>query len=110
MQFITIIAALFAAAAVAAPAPESAGSQVAGSQNSGSQTYAPCSGVDGTAQCCATDALGVADLNCASPPSTPTSATNFSAVCSAMGQIARCCATPAQGQDAVCNTPVGVQN
>jgi hypothetical protein len=26
--------------------------------------YVPCSGLYGTAQCCATDVLGVADLDC----------------------------------------------
>jgi hypothetical protein len=29
------------------------------------QIYLPCAGLSGTAQCCATDVLGVADLNCA---------------------------------------------
>lgn len=28
------------------------------------QVYIPCSGLYGTAQCCATDVLGVADLDC----------------------------------------------
>lgn len=28
------------------------------------QLYIPCSGLYGTAQCCATDVLGVADLDC----------------------------------------------
>lgn len=27
--------------------------------------YIPCSGLTGSAQCCATDVLGVADLDCA---------------------------------------------
>jgi len=27
--------------------------------------YTPCSGLYGTSQCCATDVLGVADLDCA---------------------------------------------
>lgn len=29
------------------------------------QTYSACSGLYGTPQCCATDVLGVADLDCA---------------------------------------------
>lgn len=29
------------------------------------QTYTACTGLYGTAQCCATDVLGVADLDCA---------------------------------------------
>lgn len=48
----------------------------------------------GTAQCCATDVLGVADLNCANPPTVPTSAANFSAECADIGQQARCCVLP----------------
>jgi hypothetical protein len=28
------------------------------------QTYIPCSGLYGSAQCCATDVLGIADLDC----------------------------------------------
>lgn len=56
--------------------------------------YTPCSGLYGTAQCCATDVLGVADLDCANPSSTPTDAANFSAVCAAIGQRARCCVLP----------------
>ncbi|KAI1423376.1 Cerato-ulmin hydrophobin family [Xylaria sp. FL1777] len=99
MQVPTIIAALFAAVAVAAPAPELADRQ----------TYVPCSGLYGTAQCCATDVLGVADLDCANPPAVPTDADNFSAVCSAIGQRARCCVLPILEQGVLCNTPVGVE-
>jgi hypothetical protein len=29
------------------------------------QVYIPCAGLEGSAQCCATDVLGVADLDCA---------------------------------------------
>jgi hypothetical protein len=29
------------------------------------QVYVPCAGLEGSAQCCATDVLGVADLDCA---------------------------------------------
>ena len=52
MQIIAIVAALFAGAAVAAPALQE-------------RQYVACSGLYGTAQCCATDVLGVADLDCA---------------------------------------------
>ncbi|KAK3940239.1 Cerato-ulmin hydrophobin family [Diplogelasinospora grovesii] len=72
------------------------------------QTFATCSGLYGTAQCCATDVLGVADLDCANPPSVPTSAANFAAVCAAIGQRARCCVLPILGQDLLCQTPAGV--
>ncbi|KAI1739629.1 Cerato-ulmin hydrophobin family [Xylaria scruposa] len=100
MQTSIIIATLFAAIAAAAPAPEVESRQA---------PYVPCTGLYGTSQCCATDVLGVADLDCANPPSVPTDADNFSAVCSAIGQRARCCVLPVLGQDILCQTPVGVQ-
>lgn len=55
MQFSTAITALFVSLTMASPLTER-------------QTYTPCSGTYGTAQCCATDVLGVADLDCANPP------------------------------------------
>ncbi|ROV86976.1 hypothetical protein VSDG_10087 [Cytospora chrysosperma] len=72
------------------------------------QTYTPCSGLYNTAQCCATDVLGVADLNCADPPTVPTNATDFQAECSAIGQQARCCVLPILEQGILCQTPAGV--
>lgn len=60
MQFTTIAAIFFAGLAAAVPT-----SQVA--ERGG---YAPCSGLYSTGQCCATDVLGVADVNCASRKST----------------------------------------
>jgi len=67
--------------------------------------YIPCSGTYSNAECCATDVLGLADLDCANPPSTPSSMTNFTAVCSAIGQRARCCALPVLGQALLCQNP-----
>ncbi|KAI1065521.1 hypothetical protein LB507_001233 [Fusarium sp. FIESC RH6] len=72
--------------------------------------YVPCTGLYGTAQCCATDVLGLANLDCGGPPSTPSNATDFSAVCSAIGQRARCCVLPILDQGILCNTPAGVQD
>jgi hypothetical protein len=54
MQFSTIFAAVFAGAALALPAVD---------VNKRQQTV--CTGTYSNAQCCATDVLGVADLNCA---------------------------------------------
>jgi len=97
-SIIIVIQTLFASAAVVAvPTTVSA-----------RQAYVACSGLYGTAQCCATDVLGVADLDCANPLSVPTSAGDFTAVCSAIGQRARCCVLPVLGQDLLCNTPAGV--
>ncbi|KAK0631160.1 Cerato-ulmin hydrophobin family [Bombardia bombarda] len=100
MQFtIAAIATIFASFAVALPTSEGVVDR---------QLYLPCSGLYGTSQCCATDVLGVADLDCAGPPTVPTSADDFSAVCSAIGQRARCCVLPILGQDVLCQTPAGV--
>jgi hydrophobin len=82
MYFSTFVAALFAGLAVALPTVEER------------QVYVPCSGLYSNAQCCATDVLGVADLDCGNAPSPPTSGENFSALCAAMGQRARCCVLP----------------
>ncbi|KAK5659783.1 hypothetical protein OQA88_994 [Cercophora sp. LCS_1] len=71
--------------------------------------YTACSGLYSSAQCCATDVLGIADLDCGQPPATPTSADNFSAVCSAIGQRARCCVLPVLDQGILCNAPAGVE-
>ncbi|KAI1171597.1 Cerato-ulmin hydrophobin family [Nemania sp. FL0916] len=102
MHFSTMIfAPIFAAVALGAAVPEVVESR---------GTYTPCTGAYGTAQCCATDVLGVADLDCANPPTVPTDASNFSKVCSAIGQRARCCVLPILEQGVLCETPVGVQN
>ncbi|KAI1339852.1 Cerato-ulmin hydrophobin family [Xylariaceae sp. FL0016] len=70
--------------------------------------YAPCSGLYGTAQCCATDVLGLADLDCGNPPETPSNATDFSAICTEIGQRARCCVLPILDLGVLCETPSGV--
>ncbi|KAK3331571.1 Cerato-ulmin hydrophobin family [Cercophora scortea] len=70
--------------------------------------YIPCSGLYATAQCCATDVLGVADLDCGNPSAAPASADDFSKVCSAIGQRARCCVLPLLDQGILCETPAGV--
>ncbi|KAI1198030.1 Cerato-ulmin hydrophobin family [Nemania serpens] len=107
MQFSIITAALFAAVALAAPAPAAVSESTPGLESR--QVIPLCSGLTGTAQCCATDVLGLADLDCANPPTVPASAADFGAVCAAIGQRARCCALPVLGQDLICGTPVGVQ-
>ncbi|CAG9989018.1 unnamed protein product [Clonostachys byssicola] len=74
------------------------------------QTYIACSGLYGTAQCCATDVLGLVDLDCGNPPSLPASPDEFSSVCSAIGQRARCCVLPVLEQGVLCQTPTGVDD
>ncbi|KAI8166347.1 Cerato-ulmin [Colletotrichum sp. SAR 10_71] len=103
MQFTTALIAIFASVAVAAPTGDG--------HNGGGSTpapYDPCSGLYDSAQCCATDVLGVADLDCASPTSVPSSANDFRKICAVGGQRARCCVLPVLGQAVLCQTPVGV--
>ncbi|KAI1412323.1 cerato-ulmin [Hypoxylon sp. FL1857] len=71
-------------------------------------SYDPCSGLYDSAQCCATDVLGVADLDCQTPGKIPHSASDFEAICAAGGQRARCCVLPVLGQDLLCQTPIGI--
>jgi len=63
------------------------------------------SGLYTTPQCCATDVLGIADLDCAAPPVTPTSNVDFINVCATVkgGQQAKCCLLPVLGQALVCS-------
>ncbi|KAI2606616.1 cerato-ulmin [Hypoxylon sp. NC1633] len=70
--------------------------------------YDPCSGLYDSAQCCATDVLGVIDLDCETPNKVPTSASNFEEICGDGGQRARCCVLPVLGQDVLCQTPIGL--
>ncbi|KIW38667.1 uncharacterized protein PV06_09618 [Exophiala oligosperma] len=58
------------------------------------------------AQCCATDVLGLADLNCATPPTTPTDPDDFTNICSGIGQQARCCLLPILEQGIICEDPL----
>ncbi|KAM0286457.1 hypothetical protein ACHAQH_000883 [Verticillium albo-atrum] len=97
MQFLAVTTALFASLALAAPAAEQR------------QVYIPCSGLYGAAQCCATDVLGVANLDCGQPPDVPTNASEFQATCATIGQRARCCVLPILDQGILCNNPAGVE-
>ncbi|KAL6872953.1 hydrophobin [Trichoderma novae-zelandiae] len=65
-------------------------------------------GLESNPQCCATDVLGLADLDCQNPSSPVADAQSFQAVCAAGGQRARCCAIPVAGQALICETPVGI--
>ncbi|KAM0803317.1 hydrophobin [Usnea florida] len=64
-----------------------------------------CPGTPDTPECCATDVLGVADLNCAPPPSPPSNISQFVDICAAIGQQAKCCFIPVLGQGLVCQSP-----
>ncbi|KAG9527245.1 hypothetical protein KCU71_g490, partial [Aureobasidium melanogenum] len=91
----TIITALVGSAIVAAAPADVSARQVT-----------ICAGTYSNAQCCATDVLGLADLNCANPPTVPVNQTDFISICSAEGQQARCCALPILGQALLCGSPL----
>lgn len=59
MKVTAIIATLFAGVALAIPTGGGGGTPAPATP------YDPCSGLYDSAQCCATDVLGVADLDCA---------------------------------------------
>ncbi|KAI5864010.1 cerato-ulmin [Durotheca rogersii] len=75
----------------------------------GGSSYVPCNTPPySSPQCCATDVLGLADLDCQSLPEVPHNADDFRRICAVRGQRARCCVVPVLGQALLCQTPVGV--
>lgn len=79
-----------------------------GNGGGGTTPYDPCSGLYDSALCCATDVLGVANLDCAAPPAVLTSAAQFKSTCAKIGQRARCCVLPVLGQAVLCQAPAGI--
>ncbi|KAI1151792.1 fungal hydrophobin [Nemania diffusa] len=103
MQFSTLFVALFASAVMANPVKRG------GDNGTPPTPYDACpDGLYSVSQCCATDVLGVADLDCGSPSAVPSSPSSFKSICAAGGQLARCCVVPVLGQDVLCVTPIGV--
>ncbi|CAK4030441.1 hydrophobin precursor [Lecanosticta acicola] len=99
MQY-QILALAFAALAVAAPS--SAPSY--GSSGSTTTTSVAVCTSGWTPQCCATNVLGVASLDCSDVPSTITGKDQFDSQCSADGLTASCCLLPILGQGVICQT------
>ncbi|KAI1734912.1 hydrophobin precursor [Xylaria scruposa] len=100
MQFSTLFVTLLASAVMASPSK----------RNTGNPTpYDACpDGLYSVPQCCATDVLGVADLDCHSPSAVPSNVFNFRDICANGGDRARCCVVPVLGQDVLCETPTGL--
>ena len=59
-------------------------------------------------QCCGTDVLGVADLDCATPHGMAQSGKDLQSICAQSGKQAACCTLPLLGQGLLCTKPVGV--
>jgi hypothetical protein len=114
MQFTTLIISALAATAFAYPTTDKPGNGGGGNGDGGNggggNGFVACANnglLYSSALCCATDVLGLADLDCAPPPKVPTSSSDFQAVCTAIGQRPRCCLAPLLGQALVCQTPIG---
>ncbi|CZR60837.1 related to trihydrophobin precursor [Phialocephala subalpina] len=60
----------------------------------------------GTPQCCDVDVLGVADLDCSTPPEVPTTVADFTSICAAIGKIDMCCLIPILEQGLICSNPI----
>ncbi|KAM3071296.1 hypothetical protein ACMFMG_008886 [Clarireedia jacksonii] len=95
--------ATFVSAAFALPAANAWGG--GGDGGSPSTVFKCTSLLYSQAQCCDVDVLGVADLNCQNPITTPTSVEDFTDICASVGKIDRCCTLPVLGQALVCNNP-----
>ena len=101
MQFLTLLSAVsLSTLSLALPAPNTSPNL------QGRQASVVCSGTYGTPQCCATNVLDVADLNCANPPTIPTDTQSFIDECAAIGQQAQCCALPILDQALLCEAPL----
>ncbi|KAL2756474.1 hypothetical protein ACRALDRAFT_2105212 [Sodiomyces alcalophilus JCM 7366] len=99
MKFIAIVATLTASLAMALPHDN---------QGSSSSDYNACPVTAyGNAQCCATDVLGLVNLDCTSPSAVPQSAEDFQDICADVGKRPRCCAVPVLGQALLCLQPAG---
>lgn len=51
-------------------------------------------GLYSQAQCCGTDVLGVLDVECKNPSSSPSNLANFKKDCAKSGKSAKCCVLP----------------
>ncbi|KAF3923714.1 Trihydrophobin [Dactylellina cionopaga] len=60
-------------------------------------------------QCCATNVVGGAGLNCVTPTRVPTDGADLKKICSEVGKAANCCALSAAGQAVLCNPTVGAE-
>ncbi|RDW94503.1 hypothetical protein BP5796_00266 [Coleophoma crateriformis] len=64
-----------------------------------------CSSGSATPLCCDVDVLGVADLDCSTPPTPPANITDFNDICAGIGKIDMCCILPILEQALLCTSP-----
>ncbi|KAK6540678.1 beta ketoadipyl CoA thiolase, th1 [Orbilia ellipsospora] len=89
------------------PGGNNPGGNNPGGNNPGGGSKACPSGLYSQPQCCSSDVLGIAALDCATPSSNPTSVDQFKSLCSAAGKQAACCVVPVAGQSILCTEPRG---
>lgn len=51
-------------------------------------------GLYSQAQCCSTDVLGLVDIDCKNPSTSPSNLANFKRDCAKSGKSAKCCVLP----------------
>ncbi|KAK0101356.1 hypothetical protein ONS95_006531 [Cadophora gregata] len=62
----------------------------------------------GSPLCCDVDVLGVADLNCDTPPAAFATVQEFNDVCAGVGKMDMCCILPILDQGIICSEPTGL--
>ncbi|KAM4054342.1 fungal hydrophobin domain-containing protein [Hirsutella rhossiliensis] len=78
-----------------------------GDGDGGSGPLCTVGGLFTVAQCCATDVLGLVDLDCQTPSKVPRGPSDFRDICADKGQRSRCCVLPVAGQAVLCTAPLG---
>ncbi|KAK4066220.1 fungal hydrophobin [Trichoderma aggressivum f. europaeum] len=99
MQFLAVAALLFTSA-LAAPSADANGVYRR------ANAFCPDGLLYTNPQCCDADVLGLADLDCVTPPSAPTSCKSFDGICASIGREPKCCAVPIIGVALLCVDPV----
>ncbi|KAJ6049701.1 uncharacterized protein N7446_006971 [Penicillium canescens] len=70
-------------------------------------SYTACpSGMYENLQCCKTNVVGIAALQCKAPSKEPASLDEFKSLCGAPAVSALCCTVPIAGQDVICMDPL----
>ncbi|KAL6697172.1 hydrophobin [Trichoderma pleuroticola] len=98
MQFLAVAALLFTAA-FAAPSTE------APALARRDEAWCP-PGLYSVPQCCDVDVLGVAAVDCRTPPSASSKCKLFKGVCASIGLQPKCCVLPVAGLAVLCTDPI----
>ncbi|OPB45549.1 HFB3 protein [Trichoderma guizhouense] len=100
MQFFAVAALLFTAA-FAAPSTEAPAGLARRTE-----AWCPPGLLYSNPLCCDTDVLGVADVDCVTPPEAPSKCKSFGSVCASIGRQPKCCAIPVAGLALLCTDAI----